>query len=89
MELAPVVLFVYSRPIHTRLTLEALSRNDLAESTELFVFADGPRNLLDESEMPKILEVEAVVKSNSWWKKVPYIRSDAVISAQEAYKLPF
>jgi acetyltransferase-like isoleucine patch superfamily enzyme len=76
MEFAPVALFVYNRPIHARRTLEALSRNDFADSTELFVFADGAKNPLDENEMSKILEVEAVVKNSGRFKKVTYVRSE-------------
>lgn len=39
----PIVLFAYNRPEHTRLTLEALARNDLAASCDLIVYSDAPR----------------------------------------------
>lgn len=42
--LAPVVLFVYNRPEHTRKTVEALRANRLAPQSRLFVFSDGPKN---------------------------------------------
>jgi len=42
-ELAPIVLFVYNRPAETRLTLEALHKNVLADQSILYVFADGIR----------------------------------------------
>lgn len=38
MELAPIVLFVYNRPEHTRACLEYLERNELAAESELYVF---------------------------------------------------
>jgi hypothetical protein len=41
MQLAPITLFVYNRPWHTRQTLEALEANVLANESMLFVFADG------------------------------------------------
>lgn len=41
--LAPIVLFVYNRPEHTRKTLEALKACAEAKDSELFVFADGPK----------------------------------------------
>jgi hypothetical protein len=44
MKLAPIALFVYNRPEHTRLTVEALRKNELAEHSDLFVFADGSKN---------------------------------------------
>lgn len=43
MSLAPIALFVYNRPTHTRITIEALARNHLAADSDLLVFSDGPR----------------------------------------------
>ena len=40
--LAPVALFVYNRPDHTRRTIDALRANYLAETTPLYVFSDAP-----------------------------------------------
>ena len=44
MQPAPVALFVYNRPEHTRKTVESLRLNDLARHSDLFVFSDGPKN---------------------------------------------
>ena len=41
---APIALFVYSRPEHTRRSLESLRANDLARHSDLFIFSDGPKN---------------------------------------------
>lgn len=41
---SPIALFVYNRPSHTRQTVEALQRNSLAISSDLYVFADGPKS---------------------------------------------
>jgi hypothetical protein len=43
-KLAPIVLFVYNRPEHTRMTVEALQRNRLAADSALFIFSDGPKS---------------------------------------------
>lgn len=40
---APVVLFVYNRPDHTRQTVEALAKNELARETELWIYSDAPQ----------------------------------------------
>src|SRR5690348_17752623 len=40
---APIALFVYNRPEHTRRTVEALRHNRLAGHSRLDVFADGPK----------------------------------------------
>jgi len=44
MTCAPLALFVYNRPDHTRRTVEALAANALASETPLHVFSDAPRN---------------------------------------------
>ena len=36
---APIVLFVYNRPEHTRKTVEALLRNCGAEQTEIYIYS--------------------------------------------------
>lgn len=40
---APIALFVYNRPEHTRRTVEALKLNTLAGDSDLHVFCDGHR----------------------------------------------
>ncbi|AXR65051.1 glycosyltransferase family A protein [Leptospira mayottensis] len=67
MELAPIALFVYNRPEHTRRTIDSLSRNDDADQSELFVFCDGPKSDLNTD---KIKEVRSVVKNTIGFKKV-------------------
>jgi hypothetical protein len=44
MKLAPVVVFAYNRPRHLRATLEALSRAELSDRSEVWVFCDGPKS---------------------------------------------
>lgn len=40
---APIALFVYNRPEHTRRTLSFLQKNHLAEESRLFIFSDGAK----------------------------------------------
>lgn len=42
--LAPIALFIFNRPLHTRRTLEALQENNLFIDSPLYIFCDGPRN---------------------------------------------
>jgi hypothetical protein len=44
---APIVLFVYNRPEHAQRTLDALSKNALAQESELWIFADGAKGARD------------------------------------------
>ncbi|MDI7174415.1 glycosyltransferase [Leptospira santarosai] len=67
MKLAPIALFAYNRPEHTRRTLDSLSKNDNADQSELFVFCDGPK---PDSNTDKIKEVRSIAKNAIGFKKV-------------------
>lgn len=41
MNLAPVAIFVYNRPEHTKKMLDSLKENHLAVETEIYIFIDG------------------------------------------------
>ena len=56
--LAPIVLFVYNRPEHTRATLEALARNTLARQSDLVIFSDAPKN---EAAADAVREVRKLI----------------------------
>ncbi|HXC03780.1 MAG TPA: glycosyltransferase family 2 protein [Bacteroidia bacterium] len=76
MHTAPIVLFVYNRPDHTRKTLQALQRNELAASSELFVFADGPKPGADAEALKKIAEVRTIIREQQWCGKQTIRESD-------------
>ena len=44
MELAPIVLFAYCRPLHTRKTVSALLNNLLASDSDLIIYSDAAHN---------------------------------------------
>ncbi|MBI4947284.1 MAG: class I SAM-dependent methyltransferase [Bacteroidetes bacterium] len=73
--LAPIVLFVYNRPWHTKQTLEALTKNELADESILYVFADGLKNGVSENEKSKIAEVRNIVVEKRWCKEIILIES--------------
>ena len=70
--LSPVVLFVYNRPHHTRMTLEALHANALADATQLIVYADGQKGNSFE-ERAKTEEVRAIIREKPWCGSVELI----------------
>ena len=65
--LAPIVLFTYNRPWHTKQTIEALQKNELAKESELFIFSDGGK---DEASWEKVNEVRDYLKTTNGFKKV-------------------
>lgn len=56
---APIALFTFKRPEHTRLTLESLAQNPEFAESPLFIYCDGARN---ESEAAQVEEVRQFVR---------------------------
>lgn len=75
MKLAPIALFVYNRPEHTRKTLEALSKNYLADQSLLYIFSDGPKPDASESELEKIAHTLQVANSCKGFAEVVILES--------------
>ena len=73
MNWAPIVLFTYDRPGHTRQTLEALSANDGAGESDLFVYSDGPK-APDQSD--SVREVREYLRSLTGFKSVTVIERE-------------
>lgn len=76
-QLAPILLFVYNRPAHTRRTLEALAQNRLADESELYIYSDGPKKGADASQLAKIHEVKRIIRERQWCKTVTVIEAPA------------
>ena len=53
---APIALFVYNRPEHTRKTVEALQKNLLASESDLFIYSDAPRSDGDAENVDAVRE---------------------------------
>jgi hypothetical protein len=70
---APVVLFVFARPDHTRRTLEALTANTLADQSDLIVYADSARNA---SEVERVQAVRALVRATAGFRSVRVIERE-------------
>lgn len=76
MKLAPVVLFAYNRPDTLRKTLEALSANELAAETELFVYSDGPKVNADAATIEKINQVRSLARERKWCGEVTVVEAE-------------
>lgn len=73
MSAAPIILFVYNRPDHTLQTLQALEKNTLAASSELFIYSDAPKN---QQSKVAVEQVREIIKSDWKFKKVHLILRD-------------
>jgi GT2 family glycosyltransferase len=66
---APIALFVYNRPEHTRRTLNFLKQNFLADESRLFIYSDGAR----EGDEDKVREVRELIRDAEGFKSVEII----------------
>ena len=73
MKLAPIVLFVYNRPVHTKQTIEALAKNDLAIESDLVIYSDAPK---DEAAVNGVTEVRTIIKETIGFKSVKIIERE-------------
>ncbi|WP_158825319.1 glycosyltransferase [Mucilaginibacter lacusdianchii] len=71
--LAPIALFVYNRPDHTRRTLSYLQKNVLAEESRLYIFSDGAKTDADNA---KVDEVRQLAEHVTGFKSVRLIRRE-------------
>ena len=68
--LAPIALFVYNRPEHTRRTLKFLQQNLLADESRLYVFSDAAKGTSNEIA---VNEVRELIKTISGFKTTKII----------------
>lgn len=73
MKLAPIILFVYNRPWHTRQTIEALQKNELAKESELFIYSDSAK---DDTAEPKVRQVRDYIKTIEGFQKVTIVERE-------------
>jgi hypothetical protein len=71
--LAPIALFVYNRPWHTRKTLEALVQNEGADQSYLVIFSDGAKDASNKLEVEAIQEVRTLIREKQWCSSVRII----------------
>jgi hypothetical protein len=70
INIAPIVLFVYNRPWHTQRMIEALQENELANKSELFIYADNAKRG-DNSQ--QVQGVRDYIKTIDGFKRIKII----------------
>ncbi|MCC5850856.1 MAG: sugar transferase [Verrucomicrobia bacterium] len=78
---APILLFVYRRPRHTRKTLEALRRNHGAARHDLMVFSDAPAG---EKDAADVTATRAVCRNIRGFRSVRVIGRDRHLGLAES-----
>jgi hypothetical protein len=67
MKTAPIALFVYNRPEHTKVSIDALSKNVLASESDLFIFSDGAKN---NGDWEAVLKVRDICRNTKGFKSI-------------------
>jgi glycosyltransferase involved in cell wall biosynthesis len=70
---APVAVFAYNRPELLELTIEALSKNMLAEQSDLLVFSDGAKS---DADLPGVERVRKYLKTVDGFRSVRVIERE-------------
>ena len=73
MNNSPIALFVYNRPLHTKLTVEALSNNIGSADSELYIFSDAPRNSAASKD---VADVRSYINTVDGFKNVTIIERE-------------
>lgn len=74
--LAPIILFVFNRPEHTRKTLLSLKENELAKDSLLIIYVDGLKFNSTEEQKERNEAVKKVIREEVWCKEVVIIESE-------------
>ncbi len=73
MSFAPIALFVYNRPAHTRQTVEALQKNALVQDSDLIIYSDAPKK---PEAVEAVREVRAYIRQITGFKSVKIVERD-------------
>jgi hypothetical protein len=79
--LAPIALFVYNRPEHTRRTITYLQKNLLADESRLFIFSDAPKS---DADRAKVEEVRSLIKEVDGFKSVRVVERNKNLGLAES-----
>ncbi len=72
-KLAPILLFVYNRPLHTKQVIQSLLINTEAKDSELYIFSDGAK---DNTQCTKVNEVRKYIEQIDGFKSIKIIYRD-------------
>jgi hypothetical protein len=71
--LAPIVLFVYDRPLHLSRLIDSLKKNKLAKGSELIIYSDGPKN---KHAFARVNRVRELIAEINGFKKVSIVNRE-------------
>lgn len=73
MKFAPILLFVYNRLWHTKQTIGALQKNELACQSDLIIYSDGAKK---PDDIAKVKEIRCYSKSVSGFRSIRVVERE-------------
>lgn len=73
MNISPIIIFAFNRPVHLKKTIEALKLNLYAKDSNLIICSDGPRST---SDIESINKVRKYIRKIDGFKSVQVIEHD-------------
>lgn len=73
MTYAPIVMFTYNRPEHTKQTIQALAQNSLSSESEITIYSDAPKSTKD---IQGVEEVRDYLETISGFKTIRIIKQE-------------
>lgn len=70
MQLAPIVIFTYNRPLHTQQVLDSLALNEEAKESLLYIYCDGAKDNAEDKTLKEIEDVRIIAKNENRFKQV-------------------
>jgi len=74
--LAPVVIFVYARPEHTKQTIESLANNSLVDETEVYIYSDAAKNDKAQPCVKQVREYIDTMAQRNLFKSLHIIKAE-------------
>lgn len=71
--LAPILIFTYNRPQHTRRMLQALESADLAKDSDVYIYSDGAKNA---NSIEAVNKVRAIIAEPWQFKNIKIIERE-------------
>jgi hypothetical protein len=78
---APIAIFVYKRPEHTKKLLDSLFRNHEISESQVFVFCDAPNK---QEDWVCVEETRQVIRDYSWHDKVSIVERTKNLGLSES-----
>lgn len=84
MNYAPIALFVYNRPEHTKNILDSLAKNKLSKESSLYIYCDGIKEKASKADVEKIKKVHEIVSKENRFENVIINKKDKNIGLSKS-----